>query len=71
MSSKSTPYDQQLLWEIQQTPQEFYPGLLQLIRLFREGLTLHSAEESFRLGWKEAMSHETLPIDSLWEGIQI
>jgi len=29
------------------------------------------AAESFRQGWKEAMRGETLPIDRLWDGIDV
>ncbi|MEB3308890.1 MAG: hypothetical protein VKJ02_01510 [Snowella sp.] len=55
--------------EIQRTPQEYLPSLLQIIRLFRESVTLKSAEESFRQGWQEAMTGDTIPISELWEGI--
>ena len=30
---------------------------------------LKSAEESFRQGWHEAMTGETVPLSGLWEGI--
>jgi hypothetical protein len=36
--------------EIEQTPEEYLPNLLQIIREFRENVTLKSAEESFRQG---------------------
>jgi hypothetical protein len=43
--------------------------LLQIIRLFRESVTLKSAEESFRQGWQEAITENTLPVSQLWDGI--
>ena len=60
---------EQVIQEIQQTPQEYLPCLLQIIRLFRESVTLKSAEESFRQGWQEAMTGNTLPVSQLWDGI--
>jgi hypothetical protein len=32
---------------------------------------LKTAADSFRQGWKEALSGETLPIEHLWEGIDV
>ena len=60
---------EQVIEEIQQTPQEYLPSLLQIIRLFRESVTLKSAEESFRQGWQEAMTGNTFPVSQLWDGI--
>jgi hypothetical protein len=60
---------EQVIQEIQQTPQEYLPSLLQIIRVFRESITLKSAEESFRQGWQEAMTGNTLPVSELWDGI--
>ena len=64
----SSPLEQ-AIQEIQQTPQEYLPSLLQIIRLFRESVTLKSAEDSFRQGWKEAMDGQTIPVSELWDGI--
>ncbi len=60
---------EQAIREVQQTPQEYLPSLLQIIRLFRESVTLKPAEESFRQGWQEAMTGDTIPISQLWDGI--
>jgi hypothetical protein len=68
MTNYSTPYEEQLTQEIRQTPDEYLPALLQLVRLFRQSVTLGPATDSFRQGWKEAMNEETLPIDELWTG---
>jgi len=62
-------YTEQLIQEIKATPEEYLPNLLNIVRVFRESITLKSAESSFRQGWKEAMSGETLPIGELWTGI--
>ena len=37
-----------VMQEIEQTPPEYLPNLLQLVRIFRQSVTLNSAEESFR-----------------------
>ncbi|MEO1792118.1 MAG: hypothetical protein AAFR25_07835 [Cyanobacteria bacterium J06629_19] len=60
---------QQTIQEVQQMPQEYLPSLLQIIRIFRESVTLKSAEESFRQGWEEAMTGNTIPVSELWDGI--
>ncbi len=69
MASGLTNYQNQVIQEIQKTPVEHLPHLLQLIRIFRESVTLKNAEESFRQGWVEAASGETRPVSELWEGI--
>ena len=58
-----------LVREIEQTPKEYWPNLLQLVRLFRESVTLKPAEASFRQGWREAMEGQTRPVCDLWDGI--
>ena len=58
-----------VMQEIEQTPPEYLPNLLKIVRLFRESVTLKSAEESFRQGWHEAMTGQTIPLSELWEGI--
>jgi hypothetical protein len=69
MSTRVPIYEEQLVREIQETPREYWPNLLQLIRLFRESVTLKPAEASFRQGWQEAMEGQTRPVSELWEGI--
>lgn len=70
-ATNGTPADivEQAIQEIHQPPQEYLPSLLQIIRLYRESVTLKSAEESFRQGWKEAMTGQTIPVSQLWDGI--
>jgi hypothetical protein len=67
MSSQISVYEKQLVREIRETPAEYWPSLLQLIRLFRESVTLKPAEASFRQGWQEAMNGQTRPLSELWE----
>lgn len=69
MDSYQTSYTDQLIQEIKATPGEYLPTLLGIVRIFRESITLKSAENSFRQGWEEAMREETIPVDELWTGI--
>ncbi|MEE4358482.1 MAG: hypothetical protein V2I97_18570 [Desulfococcaceae bacterium] len=69
MENYSITYENLLLKEIKATPEEYLPALLNIIRLFRESVTLKPAEMSFKKGWEEAMSGDTLPLEDLWEGI--
>jgi len=68
-NSYQTVYSEQINQEIQQTPDEYLPVLLEMIRLFRQTVMLKPAEESFRQGWQEAMADETLPLSELWVDI--
>lgn len=62
-------YEEAIKREIQETPQEYLPNLLQIIRLFRESVTLKPAAITFRQGWNEVMEGEVRPISELWRGI--
>jgi hypothetical protein len=69
MATQVSAYTEQLVREIKETPDEYLPILLELVRLFRESVTLKPAEASFRQGWKEMLAGETRPVSELWEGI--
>ena len=62
-------YKKKLFQEIEATPEEYLPGLLNIVRSFRQSVALNPADESFRQGWKEAISKETLPLAELWEDV--
>ena len=66
MIQPDTPYRKRLLEEVEKVPVEYLPFLLNMLRAFREGVTLKSAEESFRQGWQEALQGETRPVAYLW-----
>jgi hypothetical protein len=68
MSSYQAIYTEQLVQEIEHTPDEYLPMLLQIVRLFRQSITLKPAVESFRQGWQEVIKGEILPIETLWVG---
>jgi hypothetical protein len=69
MTVQALAYEDLFVREIRAMPQEYWPNLLQLIRVFRESVTLKSAEASFRQGWQEVMTGQTRPVAELWEGI--
>jgi hypothetical protein len=61
--------ERQLLREIKDTPKEYLPNPLRIVRVFRESVALKPARDSFRQEWKEAMRGETRPVSDLWEDI--
>lgn len=71
MAEYQTTYKRYLFQEIEIIPEEYLPGLLNIVRSFRQSVTLNPADESFRQGWQEALSGETFPLTELWEGIDV
>ena len=69
MSAYPSTYTEKISQEIDKMPDEYLPALLEMVRLFRETVTLKPAELSFRQGWQEAMNGELLPVDQLWEDV--
>lgn len=69
MAEYQTIYKKKLFQEIDATPEEYLPGLLNIVRSFRQSVALNPADESFQQGWHEAMNEETLPLAELWEDI--
>lgn len=62
-------YRERVIQELNELPEEYLPFVLQLVQTFRASVSLKSAEESFKQGWKEAQSGVVFPIEDLWEGI--
>ena len=69
MSTQTFDCQQQLFDEINELPKEYLPNLLQIVRLFRESVTLRPAEAGLRQGLHEALAGEVRPVRGLWEGI--
>lgn len=65
MSTYQATYTERINREIDQTPEEYLPVLLEIIHLFRQSISLKPAGESFRQGWQEALNSETLSISEL------
>ncbi len=63
------PYKKQLQAEIEATPGEYLPALLEIVRLYRQSVALIPAADSFRQGWHEAMNGQTLPLSELWQDL--
>lgn len=66
MTPIESAYRSELLAEIERVPPEYLASLLKILRAFRESITLPTATESFKQGWKEAMEGDIHPIDELW-----
>jgi hypothetical protein len=69
MTTATTIYRDQVLAELEALPDEYLPFVLQLMRAFRESVTLKPAADSFRQGWREAQQGETFPVATLWDDI--
>jgi len=69
MATRISKYREKLIKEIDKTPPEHLPYLLELVKIFRESITLKPAEGSFKQGLKEALDGETRPISELWEEV--
>ncbi len=69
MPTSTSAYQERLIQELKDTPEEYLPNLLQIVRLFRESIALKPAEASLRQGWKEAQAGQTRPVKELWKGI--
>jgi len=69
MSELNLSLEQLLLQEARLLPAEYLPNLVQMVRLFRETVTLQPAEQSFRAGWQEALQGETQDVAALWDGL--
>jgi len=59
----------QVVQEIDKIPLEYLPSVLQMVRAFRESVTLKSAPSSFRQGMAEALAGDTHPVAKLWDGV--
>jgi hypothetical protein len=70
MTVYQTLYTEKIEQEIQKTPDEYLPMLLEMVRLFRKSVALKPADESFRQGWKEALKGEILPVSELWTNLE-
>lgn len=69
MATARSIHASELYQEIETTPEEYLPALLEIVRGFRHGIMLKPADESFRQGMKEALTGSTMPVSELWTGI--
>lgn len=70
MDPAKSAFAKELYHEIETTPEEYLPALLEIVRGFRHGILLKSADESFRQGMKEALEGNTQPVSELWKGTE-
>ena len=71
MATARSIHASELYQEIETTPEEYLPALLEIVRGFRHGIMLKPADESFKQGMKEALSGNTMPVSELWKGIDV
>ena len=68
--AKSAPdFTQQLHQEIEKTPEEFHPLLFRIVHSFREGVTLPSAQESFKEAWQDVKNDNLHSVETLWDNM--
>ena len=70
MTIELSIYEEQLIREMRGTPEEYLPNLLQIVRLFRESVSLKSAGDTFRQGWQESQAGKTILVSELWKDIE-
>ena len=69
MGVKLSGYEEAFIQELKGVPKEYFSNLLGIVHIFKESVTLKSATESFREGWKDVKEGKTYPVSELWEGI--
>jgi UDP-N-acetylmuramoylalanine-D-glutamate ligase len=69
MTATTLLYRNQVMAELDTLPEEYLPFVVQLMRTFRESVTLKPAAASFQQGWQEAQRGEIFPIATLWDDI--
>ncbi|WP_291322512.1 hypothetical protein [Desulfonatronospira sp.] len=65
---KKSSYVQEIYREVDVTPEEYLPALLEIVRGFRHGI-LKPADESFKQGMQDVVEENTKPVSELWKGI--
>jgi hypothetical protein len=69
MTAVTIAYRERALAELDALPDEYLPFAWQLMRAFRESVSLKSAAASLRQGWEEAQRGDTYPVSTLWDDI--
>ncbi len=57
---------QEIYREVDITPEEYLPALLEIVKGFRLGV-LKPADESFRQGMHDVVEGNTRPVSELWK----
>jgi len=68
MNFEKSSYLEKIYQEVNITPEEYLPTLLEIVKSFRI-CVLKPADESFRQGMQDVMENRTRPLSELWEGI--
>lgn len=68
MDMNNSSFVQEIYREIDITPEEYLPALLEIVRGFRLGV-LKPADESFKQGMQDVIEGNTRPVSELWKEI--
>ena len=68
MAIQKSSCAEEIYREINTTPEEYLPALLEIVKGFRLGI-LKPADESFKQGMRDVMEDNTKPVSELWNGI--
>ncbi len=60
-------YQEILLNEIKDLPDEYLPNLIRMVHVFKVSVTHKPALDSIKQGWQEALNDETEPLENLWQ----
>jgi len=64
MDINKSYYVQEIYREVDVTPEEYLPALLEIVRGFRLGV-LKPADESFKQGMQDVVEGNTMPVSEL------
>ncbi len=68
MTTEKSSCVEDIYREINTTPEEYLPALLEIVKGFRLGIP-KPADESFKQGMQDVIDGNTRPVSQLWNGI--
>lgn len=66
----SISYAEKIEQEIKQMPVEYLPAVFTILHTFRESVSVKNTEDSFRQGFKEALSGQVHSVETLWDDLE-
>lgn len=65
----SISYAEKIEQEIKQMPAEYLPALFNIVHIFRESVSVKNTADSFQQGFKEALSGQDHPVETLLDDL--